>query len=145
MLTFDTNDLTLLPFNGWSHLQNHLNYLYRVDSRQKWTNSRTKKNLVIVGKTVHAIGRTLEERKAMAKMARSIIRQQGAYYTQLYMCCVECLYEDIDFFDAALIDEVMEIMQEMDRELEKENMRILFAVTHEDQENLHFHLIIYSA
>lgn len=43
MLTFDTNDLTLLPFNGWSHLQNHLNYLYRVDSRQKWTNSRTKK------------------------------------------------------------------------------------------------------
>ena len=145
MMTFDTKDLALLPFNGWPHLQNHINYLFRVDTRQKWTNPRTKKNLVIVRETVNNIGRTIEERKTMAKMARSIIKQQGAYYTQLYMCCVECLYEDIDSYDAALIDEVMEIMQEMDKELAKDGMRILFAVTHEDQENLHFHLVIYSA
>lgn len=145
MLTFDTDNLTLLSFNGWPHLQNHINYLFRADAKQKWTNCRTKKNLVIIGESVHVIGRNLEERKNMAKMARSLIREKKAYYTHLYMCCIECLDESKYSYDVALIDEVMEIMQEMDKELEKENMRILFAVTHEDQENLHFHLIIYSA
>ena len=145
MLTFDTDNLTLLPFNGWPHLQNHLSYLFRTDSKQKWTNCRTKKNLIIIGESVHTIGRNMEERKAMAKVARSLIREQKAYYTHLYMCCIECLDESAYSYDAALIDEVLEVMQEMDVELGKDGMWILFAVTHEDQENLHFHLVIYKS
>lgn len=36
MLTFDTDNLILLPFNGWPHLQNHLSYLFRTDSKQSF-------------------------------------------------------------------------------------------------------------
>ena len=38
----------------------------------------------------------------------------------------------------------MFIMQELDNELEKDNMTVLYGVTHEDQieEYMHFHLLI---
>ena len=60
------------------------------------------------------------------------------------MNLIEYLDDDVYHFDAELLEEVMFIMQELDNELEKDNMTVLYGVTHEDQieEYMHFHLLI---
>mgnify|MGYP003374779961 CR=1 FL=1 len=43
MLTNQIRFLSKLSINDLKHLSNHLNYLFRVDSSQKWTNEESKK------------------------------------------------------------------------------------------------------
>lgn len=38
------NDIMLNKFKNGSHFNNHLNYLFRTDSAQKWTNEYTPYN-----------------------------------------------------------------------------------------------------
>ena len=141
MAKFDIHTIALLPFNDQNHLKHHLNYLFRTDPTQKWTNRYTDANLIIIGDTFSVIGKTLDERKHTAMTARNLIRKFNVNYSQLYMCCVECIDRYQHSYNDILVAEVMSIMRALDKELETEDLRILFAVTHEDQENLHFHII----
>ena len=81
---------------------------------------------------------------ALEKEVRVFLESIGADYSNLYMCRIECLDDDVYHFDADLLEEVMFIMQELDNELEEDNMTVLYGVTHEDQieEYMHFHLLI---
>ena len=141
MTNFDICIIALLPFSDERHLQNHINYLFRTDSRQKWTNCYTDRNLIIMGNTVYTTGKTLEKRKHTAAIVRNYIRHLKVDYKHLYMSCIECLDRDQDSYNDILITDVMNIMHDLDKELKMEDMRIIFAVTHEDQDNLHFHVI----
>ena len=143
MMGFDTADVELLPFYGWPHLQNHINYLFRTDAKQKWTNCYSVGNLLIIGDSVYLIGKTLEERKKTAKVARDIIRRLKADYSAWHMCCVERLGGETYSRDGSLVEDVIKAVQELDEELEKDYMKILFAVVHVDQRDPHFHVVVY--
>ena len=143
-MKFNTDNITLQPFNNAAHLHNHLKYLFRTDERQKWTNKYSYMNLVIMDNMVYSAGRDIEERKKAQNMARKIIREHNANYDRLYMCRIECPDSAVYFFDEQLFDEAMYIIRELGKELKRDGLKILFAVTHNDQTDvyLHFHLLI---
>lgn len=141
-MSFEESTIELLDFNDWSHYQNHINYLFRTDAGQKWTNRFTTVNLMIFDDSVCAIGRDLEERQKTAKTVRKMIRDIRADYGDLRMCCV---YLDEEAYSSGdeLVGDVMEAMREMDEGFKKKGMKILFGVIHVDQSDLHFHLVIW--
>ena len=143
-MKFNTDNITLQPFTNAAHLQNHLNYLFRTDKRQKWTNKYSDTNLVIMDDMVYSAGRNIEERKKAQNMARKIIREHGVNYDRLYMCRIECPDNAVYFFDKQLLDEAVYIIRELAKDLKSDGLKILFAVTHNDQTDvyLHFHLLI---
>lgn len=138
---FEEPTIELLDFSGWPHYQRHINYLFRTDQRQKWTNRYTANNLMIFDRAAYMIGRDLEERQKTAKAARKMVRDIKADYSDLRMCCV---YIDESEYSSGteVVDDVIEIMQEMDDDFKEKGMRILFGVIHTDQDDLHFHLVI---
>ena len=143
-MKFNTDNITFQPFTNAAHLQNHLKYLFRTDERQKWTNKYTYMNFVIMDNMVYSAGRDMGERKKAQNMARKIIREHNANYDRLYMCRIECPDSAVYFFDEQLFDEAMYIIRELGKELKRDGLKILFAVTHNDQTDvyLHFHLLI---
>ena len=140
-MKFGVSSIRLLNFTGWSHLQNHINYLCRTDAGQKWTNRYTEGNLVIVGESVSAVGKNLKERKETAKTVRNIIRDNEAHYDELRMCCVERQAYSGD--GSLSVGDVIDAVQYLAGALEERGMRILFAVVHLDQGDPHIHLVIY--
>ena len=73
-----------------------------------------------------------------------IIRSANTNYDRLYMCRIECPDNAVYFFDEQLLDEAVYIIRELEKELKRDGLKILFAVTHNDQTDvyLHFHLLI---
>lgn len=144
MMRFDTDNIDLLPFSSNTHLMHHLGYLFRTDKAQKWTNRHTDQNRIIMNDTIYAVGSTLESRKATEKTMRDLIWDLKTDYKHLYMCRIECPDDRAYYFDELLLREANDIIRELDKDLAKDDMKILFAVTHEDQtkEFLHFHLLI---
>ena len=141
-MEIDTSDVKLLSFSGWSHYQNHVNYLFRSDTGQKWTNRYTASNLMIFGGSAYAIGEGLEERQKTAKVARKMIRDIRADYGDLRMCCIY-LDEEAYSSGAEVVEDVIGAMQDMDEGFKENGMRILFGVIHTDQDSLHVHLVIW--
>lgn len=139
-MRFDMSDVELLNFTGWPHWQHHVNYLFRTDPGQKWTNRYTQENLLIVGESVYVIGKDLEERQKTAKAARKMVRDIKADYSDLRMCCIY-LDEKAYSSDAEVVEDVIETMQEMNKYLAEDGMKVLFGVIHADQGSLHFHLV----
>ena len=142
-MEFDTTNVKLLPFVDWPHYQNHINYLFRTDAKQKWTTRYTKGNLMIIGDITYVIGKDLAERQKTAKVARNIIKNIRADYSTLRMCCVECLGEEVYSSDESLVEDVMKAVKELAEGLKRDYMMILYAVIHMDQGDPHFHLVIY--
>ena len=143
-MSFDINNIRLFRINSKTHLTNHLHYQFRTDKGQKWTNEYTDRNMLILNNETYPIGKTLEKRMALEREVRVFLESIEADYSNLYMCRIEYLDNDVYHFDAKLLEEVMFIMQELDNELEEDNMTVLYGVTHEDQieEYMHFHLLI---
>lgn len=143
-MRFDTDNIDLLSFSSNTHLMHHLGYLFRTDRAQKWTNRHTDQNRIIMNDSLYAVGSTLESRKATEKMMRDLIWDLKTDYKHLYMCRIECPDDRAYYFDELLFREAKGIIRELDKDLAKDDMKILFAVTHEDQtkEFLHFHLLI---
>ena len=56
-------------FSDGNHLQNHVNYLFRTDRLQKWTNELTELNIAWIfddGATVVPFGNTFNSREQLS-------------------------------------------------------------------------------
>ena len=142
---FDTKKIEILTFKNESHVNNHLNYLFRTDRGQKWTNQYTDGNMIIFGDERYLIGDSFDRRHAAKKVIQEFIQKRGLDYNHMYMCRIECPDSKVFFFNEAILEEVTDIMRGLNEELARENKRIMLGITHEDQirEYMHFHLLIY--
>ena len=72
-------NLGWLPINNSSHLNNHLNYLCRTDSDQKWTNELTSGNVYIFqtpsGSLKIATANDADERKIFKDLVKTRIKK----------------------------------------------------------------------
>lgn len=139
-MSFVANFIVLIEFDNKGQLQDHLHDLFSVDASWRWVNRHTQGDWLIIGDSVYTISTNMAERKGTEKMARNLLRKYRADYKTLYTCCIA--HRDIN--DEQLLIEVKDIMRRIDAELKKYSMKILFCVTHNDQGDLHSHLIIYN-
>lgn len=138
---FTSSRIELAKFNDLKHLSNHLNYLFRVDSSQKWTNEESKKNKAILyypGYRPSLVNWCpLEERKRIKSRVYTLLKSE---LEELRYVRIECDNPNIYHWNKEMFREMLNRISDM----EKHGYEIFVAQIHDDQPDLwcHFHLIV---
>jgi hypothetical protein len=136
-------------FNDKNHLVNFLNYLFRTDKKQKWTNELTNRNVFLM-KTKNELDvipfpSSIEERLQLRDMMYKLL---SVFVDRNHL---EFLKNDIiylDIFDKETSDncehllnseQVEQLLSQL-IELQKNGKENLFSVAHLDQKDSVFHL-----
>lgn len=136
-------------FNDKNHLVNFLNYLFRTDKKQKWTNELTNRNVFLM-KTKNELdvipfSSSIEERLQLRDMMYKLL---SVFVDRNHL---EFLKNDIiylDIFDKETSDncehllnseQVEQLLSQL-IELQKNGKENLFSVAHLDQKDSVFHL-----
>ncbi|PFX44587.1 hypothetical protein COL32_12090 [Bacillus pseudomycoides] len=142
-------------FNDKNHLVNFLNYLFRTDKKQKWTNELTDKNVFLM-KTKNELDvipfpSSIEERLQLRDMMYELLSE--------FLDCnhLEFLKNDIIYLDIhdketgdnsehLLNSRQVEQLLSQLIETEKNGKENLFSVAHLDQKDsvLHLHTVLMS-
>lgn len=141
MKYFLEDDIRAYPFKDISHFSNHLNYLFRSDKGQKWTNRDTVKNKYLLYGGDEFIEYPFPyDKQERRKIKNMFYNKHWRQYDKLYFACVECTYSQIKFWTRDMIEE----MHEKIWALVDEGWLVLLAVTHDDQPKMycHYHLIL---
>lgn len=139
MSLFKTDDSP--RFSNKSHLSAHLNYLFRTDKDQKWTNEYTDNNILFTfteeGKVDHDLLDSPEKRKELRDMFYEYLSEIPL--DQLRMVRMECT-DDSDYFDDEMFKDMFKTMMNM-----HQVFPVLLFVIHVDQPDnyCHYHAIIY--
>lgn len=130
-----------LRFNDETHLERHLNYLFRTDQKQKWTNEYTEKNELFSMNTYgeiekHSFG-SLHERKRIRDIFVEYF--SNIPVERLRMVRMECREDVYDFTDE-MYEDMLKTMADVNN-----IFAVPLIVTHVDQRNeyCHYHAIIY--
>lgn len=136
-------EYNLLPFKNKRHLQHHLNYLFRTDGQQKWTNELTKRNMYIIEHKIYNFGPEKDLWILFKNGLEKSIKSEEADWSKMYMCRIECPDSKIFHFNEKMLNEMIEILDEVEAKADNEGLKFLCAVTHEDQKNnyVHFHML----
>ncbi|WP_410985475.1 hypothetical protein [Bacillus cereus] len=136
-------------FNDKNHLVNFLNYLFRTDKKQKWTNELTDKNVFLMktknGLDVIPFSSSIEERLQLRDMMYKLL---SVFLDRNHL---EILKNDIIYLDIQdketgdncehLLNskEVEQLLSQL-IEIKKNGKENLFSVAHLDQKDSVFHL-----
>lgn len=127
-----------LPFTDVFHLYNHLNYLFRTDKGQKWTNERTERDFALFDPPVSpndvSSGKVMfSDRQTLHDAALDLLKKE---YSTTNLATAKA-YKSLFMvrFYVADADEVPEVVSCLQAGTSYSNRgRILLAVAHEDQE-----------
>lgn len=143
-MKYFSDNIQLLNFTGESHVDNHFNYLFRTDKKQKWTNDDTKYDAFGLPweKTfsLYSFPEDLKERTLIKDDVKNMIQPYG--YENLYMARVECRNPDIYYWNKEMLDEMKELVASIMNNYQ--DYIIFLVVIHDDQpENYtHFHMLL---
>lgn len=151
---YDSN-IKLLPFNNLSHFKNHLNYLFRTDANQLWTNGKTDENVYIFRDLenyeftfANGLHKRDEYRRSIYETVKLNAKQDNRTIEKELEKIVMCR---LDFFDSNvyLYDERIHFCTEQvlcDMEKNISGFHFICGVIHVDQiENyLHLHVLCYT-
>lgn len=136
-------------FSDTGHLENHINYLCRTDTAQKWTNELTAQNCAVIWdekKEYQSFGSAFDQRCAIADQIRALCKEQGIYdntetFQNLRMLRGDYLNDKIFRFDLKMLTDIKEIITELS---DIDGIKVLCVVTHMDQQNhyVHFHILL---
>ena len=130
-----------LSFNDENHLNNHLNYLFRTDKAQKWTNEYTEENeLFTFNKEGKLESDLLDDPKERQMLKDGFFEALKTYpLDKLRTVRMECKNDEYSFTEDMYTAMIIPMM-----DLHKIFPVILF-VTHVDQLDnyCHYHAIIY--
>ena len=131
-----------LSFNDEAHLNNHLNYLFRTDKGQKWTNEYTKDNELYTfdenGEIQLFPLSTPEKRQGLKEIFSKFISNFSLEH--LRMVRFVWAEEDVYDFTDEMYDSMIIPMVDMHKVFP-----VLLFITHVDQLDCgcHYHAIIY--
>lgn len=144
-ITFGTE----LDFANPEHLENHIKYLCRTDTAQKWTNELTAYNVAVIWeneKEFTLFGHIFDTRKRIAEQIREICRKNHVYdndvvFRNLRMLRGEYVNDRIFRFNTKMLTDMKDILFEISQ---IKGVTVLCAVTHIDQKNnfVHFHVLL---
>lgn len=134
------NDIMLNEFKNGSHFSNHLNYLFRTDSAQKWTNEHTTENECYTMGNPDDTGVFQFDFKARRVIKNSFYGQWIHDVDHLFFARVECPCDDIFEWNEEMCQEMQTILYD----LIKEHYYPVLIVIHNDQlkEFCHFHILL---
>lgn len=134
------NDIMLNEFKNGSHFSNHLNYLFRTDSAQKWTNEHTTENECYTMGNPDDTGVFQFDFKARRVIKNSFYGQWIHDVDHLFFARVECPCDDIFEWNEEMYQEMQTILYD----LIKEHYYPVLIVIHNDQpkEFGHFHILL---
>lgn len=134
------NDIMLNKFKNGSHFNNHLNYLFRTDSAQKWTNEHTTENECYTMGNTDDTGVFQFDFKTRRVIKNSFYGQWIHDVDHLFFARVECPCDDIFEWNEEMYQEMQTILYD----LIKEHYYPVLIVIHTDQrkEFCHFHVLL---
>lgn len=134
-----------LRFNDAAHIKNHLNYLFRCDNAQRWTNVITKGNFAIYSEyendkgKISFFNKTLNELSAQAQLIKEKIGQIKDFLKYGRMLRVELIdkrdrFNEADVEFGRMLYEAMAVAAEITP---------ICVVGHQDQTDnyLHWHMV----
>lgn len=122
------NDIKINKFKNGSHFSNHLNYLFRTDSAQKWTNEHTTENECYTMGNPDDTGVFQFDFKARRVIKNSFYGQWIHDVDQLFFARVECPCNDIFEWNEEMYQEMQTILYD----LIKEHYYPVLIVIHND-------------
>lgn len=134
-----------LRFKDAAHVRNHLNYLFRCDKAQRWTNHSSKGNFAIYfesninkGKIIF-FDKTLNELSGYAKFLRERINKEKDFLKRGRMLRIE-LMDEAKRFNEANVEFGKQLYEAM---VVADKISPICVVGHQDQEDyyLHWHLV----
>lgn len=130
----------LNEFKNVSHFNNHLNYLFRTDRAQKWTNEHTPYNECYTMTKPDDIGVFRYDLKAREDIKNIFFDQWKKNIDKLFFARVECPCDDIFEWDEGMYQEMQTIMYD----LMNDHYYPALIVIHNDQprEFCHFHILL---
>lgn len=143
-------NLGWLPINNSSHLNNHLNYLCRTDSEQKWTNELTGGNVYIFqtpsGSLKLATANDADERKIFKDLVKGRIKKEAAargltlgdFSTKLKQLRSDYMDENACSFTQTIKADTLELLRAVSESVS--GFQLVCAVVHVDQEDCYLHL-----
>lgn len=143
-MKYFSDEIQTINFTGDSHVENHFNYLFRTDKKQKWTNNDTKYNAFGLpskdGLTLYGIPEDLKERTEIKNDIENMIMPFG--YENLYMARVECTNPEIYYWNKDMISEMKELVADIKKTVL--DYSILLVIIHDDQPQnyTHFHMLL---
>ena len=134
-----------LRFNDAAHIKNHLNYLFRCDKAQRWTNHITKGNFAIYSESdiskgkIAFFNKTLNELSAQAQFIEKKIKDEKNFLKNARMLRIELIDDSMRFKESdiefgRMLYEAMVV---------SEGIIPICVVGHQDQEQnyLHWHML----
>lgn len=134
------DDIKINKFKNGSHFSNHLNYLFRTDSAQKWTNELTPENKCYTMDNPEDIGVFQFDLKARKAIKNRFFDQWNNDVDHLFFARVECPRDDIFEWNEYMHKEMQSILYD----LIKEHYYPVLIVIHNDQpkDSCHFHILL---
>ena len=144
-------NLQRLPINDKVHLYNHLNYLFRTDAGQKWTNELTDNNAYMFYLPSHEkfkfeYVRSLEERtefkKAMIQRIKTIAEAKGKTIDKYAKKLLQLRVDYLDNAVFGITDAVKKDTSELLANIKADNPGFtpICSVIHADQKENYVHL-----
>lgn len=143
-MKYFSDEIQTINFTGDSHVENHFNYLFRTDKKQKWTNEDSKYNAFGLPSkdclTLYGMPEDLKERTEIKDDIKDMIIPFG--YENLYMARVECTNPDIYYWNKDMILEMKELVADIEKTVQ--DYILLLVVIHDDQPQnyTHFHMVL---
>lgn len=132
----------LKSFDNYPHLHGHLNYLFRTDRQQKWTNEDTADNILVFmdgdNFAMQTCPEDLDERKAIKKKVADYLIKLGYANSRYYY--VEADDHNLSW-NSAMLDEMISILEYL--KAVRPDLEMVLAVAHNDQPEIgcHFHIV----
>ena len=148
---FDLSNVAFFKFNNKNHLINHLNYLFRTDSDQKWTNQNTKDNYLIVfdlnGNEEKYDTYLPDDDSKRNNIKKELLEElENIDLKKLRFSRIECPYDDVYWDTDGVYEEALVIMKALQSSMiDDQSFHLILFITHVDQYKnyTHFHILGY--
>lgn len=133
-------NIKIYGFDNESHFNSYLNYLFRSDNAQKWTNVHTSENECYTMGNPDDTGVFKFDLKMRKSVKDGFYNQWKYDMNHLYFARVECPRDDIFEWNKAMYKEMHIILHDM----QKRHYYPILIIVHKDQPNeyCHFHMLL---
>lgn len=133
-------NIKIYGFDNESHFNSYLNYLFRSDNAQKWTNKYTARDECFTIGNPDDTGVFKFDLKMRKSVKDGFYNQWKYDMNYLYFARVECPRDDIFEWNKAMYKEMHIILHDM----QKRHYYPILIIVHKDQPNeyCHFHMLL---
>lgn len=144
-ITLQYTDAGFLKFNDSTHVNKFLEYLFRIDKNQRWTNAMTDSNLFVYAQDgkfeVFPFSDIVTTRTTMVKLSKLILEMSGLGYNDVTRGLI--YFDLLDDNGAVLnVASVTDLSYLVNLVNLYDSHEFYFGVVHLDQGQPHMHMVL---